>query len=517
MSLRLSKTVAVSVNADDLLPEDDGCDDYEKNSDGWINALLGIFTTHPSDWHLAVNERLETIDWDSKSATVAQPLGNVLTFTFYTVRLLQNSLIRPNLRKINKRTDNFDLSKSELLKQYEYLSRYTLERGQTAESLYYRVLGHLSRLFGVLIIFLLLTNSYVTYKYLMGDFRTYSFFYLKQSPHSKNITKSSLKQLGKDKDEQSLWSLLCYFCAGAKDRNKASSPDDDDDDHFYQLSKWTPSKFITTMFVSFSPTCMIFLLLTDVSFSTVFAVLFHQWALRFLIINRYSSRIEHESVIASATLAEWDAKFVKPKMSRKVQDVAIDATPYGDGIIKFFPALSTNRSHTFQTHSLSGDIITETFNPETQEFEDLDDDIPTHNVVKTLPHIDQYFFRGEPYGRQRSVAMNESPHQFFRNREQSPPRLSRVSPQAGFCGSLASSTSGMSTPLVRPERPTYLNPAYSKTTLSGREDYFTNELPRGKSKSPLRNPPYNSRSELRSPDWHRDRSSSLSSGQSAEH
>ncbi|AQZ12897.1 NUR1 (YDL089W) [Zygosaccharomyces parabailii] len=487
MSLRLSKNVSVSLNTGDLLPEDDGCDESGRWLNGWIGILHGIITTHPSDWHLALNERLETIDWDSKSTSVAQPLGNVLTFAFYTVRLLQINLIRPNLHRINKRTDNFDLSKSDILKKYDYLSRYTSERGQSVENIYYQFLGRLGKFFDVAIVLLLLANGFITYKYLLGSFKTYSLFYLKHRPRLEDITRSSLKTLGQPEEEQSLWSMLRIF-AGFKNKERERFGDEDDDNYFYKLSKWTSSKFITTLFVSFAPTCIVFLLLTDVSFSTAFAVVFHQWILRFIITNRYGNRIEHELVIASATLAEWEAKYVNPKMSKPVQDVAIDSTPYGDGMVKFFPALTSRRSHIFKTHSLSGEIVTETFNPKTQEFEDLQDDIGTHNVVRRFPHDNRLLYDG-PYDYQRSVPFNIPSRTFSSSREPSPSRLNltRESPKEGFCSSLVSSTSGMSTPVMRPDRAAYLNPGYAKPALSGRESYFTNDNPRKNSKNPLRN------------------------------
>ncbi|AQZ09218.1 NUR1 (YDL089W) [Zygosaccharomyces parabailii] len=515
MSLRLSKNVSVSVNTDDLLPEDDGCDESGRWLTGWIGILLGFITTHPSDWHLALNERLETIDWDSKSASVAQPLGNVLTFTFYTVRLLQINLIRPNLHRINKKTDNFDLSKSEILKKYDYLSRYTSERGQSVENLYYQFLGRLGKFFDVAIILLLLTNGFITYKYLLGSFKTYSLFYLKDRPHLEDITRSSLKTLGQAEEEQSLWSMLRIF-AGFRNKEHERFGDEDDDSYFYKLSKWTPSKFITTLFVSFAPTCIVFLLLTDVSFFTTFAVVCHQWILRFIIITRYGNRIEHELIIARATVAEWEAKFVNPKMSKMVQDVAVDSTPYGDAMVKFFPALTNRRSRIFKTHSLSGETVTETFNPKTQEFEDLKDDFVTHNVVRRFSHDNRLLYDG-PYDYQRSVPFNIPSRTFSSSREPSPSRLNltRESPKGGFCSSLVSSTSGMSTPVMRPDRAAYLNPGYAKPALSGRESYFTNDDPRKSSKNLLRNAQRSSTSTARSADLLNGHSSSKSSSKSS--
>ncbi|GAV51778.1 hypothetical protein ZYGR_0AF02490 [Zygosaccharomyces rouxii] len=485
MSLRISKDVSVSVNTADSLPEDDGFDGAEGDNRSWFSVILGLFNTHPSDWHIALNEAIETIDWDSKSVTLAQPLGNFFTFVFYVVRLLQINLIKPNLHRINEKTDHFDLLKSEMLKKYEYLYQFTQDQNQSVGNVYDRFLGRLGKLFDICIVLLIFTNGFIAYKFFFGDFKMYCLFYLRKGSHLKNVTKGSLQKLGQDDDDGSLWSSLRRFWNGEKGREENNNDkEDDDDDVYYKLFKWTPSQFITIFFVSFAPTAVAFLLFTEVSFLTVIAVIFHQWILHRLVVDCYGNRLVHESAIASANLAEVEAKFIKPRMSKKVQDVAIDCTPHGDGVTKFHPALTVNRSHIFQTHSLTGDLITETFNPLTKEFEDLKMQEATHNVVGAMPHIAEDLFHKDPYWHQRNTFMRDAVHRpYFNSREVSPTRFhpSRISPRPGQYSPLVSSTSGMSTPLMRPDRSPYLN---TRPSLGEREELFR----RGNSRSPVRQP-----------------------------
>lgn len=476
MSLRFSKDVTVSVNT----AEDGGTHRINGDKRGWFKVFLGLLRTHPSDWHIALNEAIETIDWDSKSITVAQPLGNFFTFAFYVVRLLQINLIKPNLHRINEKTDYFDLSKSELLKKYEYLPEFTQDRNQSVGNVYYRFLGRLGNLFDICIAFLIFINGFITYKFFWGNFKMYCLFHLKKGLRLKNVTKGSLQKLGQDNDDGSLWSFLRQFWNGDKDKDVNTA--DDDDDVYYKLLKWTPSQFITMFFVSFSPTAAVFLLFTEVSFLTVFAVIFHQIILHWLVVDRYCNRLSHESIIASANLAEFEAKFVKPRMSKKVQDVSIDCTPHGDGMVQFHPALTANKSHIFQTHSLTGDLITETFNPVTQEFEDLKLEKDTRNVIRSAPHMAGELFLGNPYLHQSNIFMRDMLHRpHYNSREVSPVRFhpSILSAQPAQYSSLAPSTSGMSTPLMKTDNSPYWN---KRSSLGEREELFR----RGNSKSPLR-------------------------------
>lgn len=490
MSFRVSKNYSVSIDGD-ILPDDEivNSDDQAKKP-GWLEMFLSLFTTSPSDWLIIVNEWLEVIDWDAKSHTIAQPFGNLLTFLFYVIRLLQDNMIKPSIHKINPKAGSFDFSKSTKLRKYDYLNQYANDsKRQSTNELYYIFIGRLSKIFDVAVVLFLLLNLISSYRFLWGYFRTYQFFYLEEKPNSKNVTKHNLTNLNhryvENASNGSFWSLLKYVFLDNEQKNKSNDDDCGDNEYFYQLKKWAPSKFTTSFFVSFSPTCIVFLLFTEVTFTSAFAVIIHQYIIYFLTVDRYENRIVDDSIVTRATLAEVDSKFTKPLLSKKVQDVMIDATPYGDGFVRFFPAVTSTKSFIFKTHSLTGDKIIEKYNTKTNEFEDIADNTNSHNVIVEPPQLNPYVLYRNPrdydhYGHVREGMQ----HPFYHSREGSP---NRMSTPPGFYSPVVSTASGMSTPYLRPERSTvYMNSVPTRQGLGHQNNFLVNDYPRKNSRSPLR-------------------------------
>ena len=166
---------------------------------------------------------------------------------------------------------------------------------------------------------------------------------------------------------------------------------ENDQDVYLQLRRWVPSEFITTLFVSFSPLCLVFLYLSVVSFITIVPVIFHQVFLHYLILNCYKYALRDNAIISEVTMDEYVTNYVTPKNSVKYQDVLVDSTPDGAGYVQFSPALSSIRSPIFKTHSLKGEVINERFDYNKNEFEDFDNGIneKTHNIIRT-PHLSRF-------------------------------------------------------------------------------------------------------------------------------
>ncbi|QLQ78046.1 hypothetical protein HG537_0A02930 [Torulaspora globosa] len=387
MSYRVSKDRYIPLNAS-IREEDELLDDNIDKEPSWIRRIALILITGPSDWHILLNEWIQTIDWDSRAESYAQPLGHGLTFMLYIIRLLQDNLIRPAGYKIASNQDAFDLSRSGKLKEYEYLNRYGVN-GQTSstDTFYASFLGGVSKLFNLLTIGILIVNLSLTYQFFWGHFRSYSLFNSKERPMSKHVTRRSLRNL---KDEYlenlyngSLWSMLKYMFRGSL----ATDEKTDDDEIYYSLEKWVPLKFTTHFFASFCPTGVFFLLLCDISFITAIPVVLHQIILHYLVIDRYEERLVDETAIQQAVMADYEAKVVKPCTNKRMQDVQVDATTYGQGYVQFWPAVSSTKSPIFKTHSVMGDTILEKFNSQTQEFEDVVGAGKSHNLIVEAPHL----------------------------------------------------------------------------------------------------------------------------------
>lgn len=457
--------------------------DTSKEKIGWLQDAFSVLTDSPSDWYMILNERVALIDWDNKATTWALPLGNSMTFMFYVIRLLQDNLIKPNRYKFTSKKDAFDLTRSEKLKEYGYLSRYASnleDHPRSAETLYFTLLSWLDRVFESSIVLMVIINLWLTYKFFWGTSKTYTLFNLKERPPSKNVTKHSLSGLNDEYYENiyngSLWSMLKSIFTKKIDEEGESGR------FYYALRKWVPSKFSTNLFISFCPSCLIFLLLTEVSFSTGFAVIIHQILLCFIVIDRFQGRLKDDSIINKAVMAEFEEKTVQPLTSKKFQDVQIDATPYGNGFVRFLPATSSSKSHIFRSHTLYGDVVTEKFNARTQEFEGLPENSNAHNVLVKPPQRQQFQLYNSPRDCQRCKSTTDAGlgccHQ---NGAISPTR--RMTP-SGCCSPFLSSASDMSPPYCAGRKsPICMS---SRQTPCQIHSSFMSDHKRKKSRSPLR-------------------------------
>ncbi|QHS72147.1 Nur1p [Saccharomyces paradoxus] len=360
----------------------------EMDSDGMINEayddseLIGEETeskyasikrwyqliTSPLDLQLVINEKLEMINWDAHAKSLAKPLGNFLTVLFFVTRLLQDNLIKPNYYKLNVKSGAFDLSKSNKLKEFDYLweiSSSFQDNNQfyAFQSWYFVTLRFMNNLFKFTIFILLSLNLYVSCKFMFGYLKTYNLFHLKKEFDSPNLTKHNLSDLSKEYYEdiykQSLWSMLKHFFRGS--HTDAPYIDQDEDEIFYQLKKWTPTNFMINLFVSFSPTAIVFLSFSDVTFTTAIAIIIHQYILDYVITKRFQRSVDDDLILSSAALQEYEDKHIIARTheygNTNTLSSAIGTRPKTPRI--------------FTTHSLRGEEIREVYNYKKKEFEAL--------------------------------------------------------------------------------------------------------------------------------------------------
>ncbi|KAK5778804.1 hypothetical protein RI543_003728 [Arxiozyma heterogenica] len=294
----------------------------------------------PSDLLLFYNEKVELVDWDRKARTLAQPLGHGLTILTFIVRFLQDNLIKPNYMNIYDTytvETLFDFTKSDTLRKYNLLPQVSIS-----------------------------TNSPDVLR------RPLKTLIDNENKFSPKITPLSMVKN----------CIIKIF--NRKYRAKNSTDSLSDKDYYYEIRKWVPTKFITNLFMTFSPISLIFICLSPVSFSTLFAILINQYLFQ-LILNKYQNRNKVDTILFSAVLDEYYMKRVKPVVSKKYQDVQIDATPNGSGFIKFYPFSVVRNNDIFKTHTLTGDLIRERYNKNINEFEEIKDNIRGHNVVTYKP------------------------------------------------------------------------------------------------------------------------------------
>ncbi|KOH00277.1 Nuclear rim protein 1 [Saccharomyces pastorianus] len=413
----------------EVYDDSDLIDEEGESRLAWIKRWYQLITS-PLDLQLVINEQLEMIDWDVHAKSLAKPLGNFLTVCFFVMRLLQDNLIKPNYYKLNVKSDAFDLSKSNKLKEFDYLTEISSNfqndnQFDAFQSWYFVTLRFLDNLFKISIFALLSLNFYLTFKFIFGYFKTYNLFHLKNELSSPNLTKHSLSDLRKEYYEdiykQSLWSMLKHFFRGSRDDTPYI--DQDEDEIFYQLKKWTPTKFITNFIVSFSPTAIVFLSFSEVSFTTAISLILHQYVLNFVIIKRFQASLEDGLILSSAALQEYEDKHIMTRVNRQA---SLCTRSNGGGTGRF--GSGSKAPKVFTTHSLNGEEIREVYNYKKKEFEVLPSE--SENISEPFKTSRQYF-DDEPQNFGSSTDPGEvqfSPHlsPYFREKisKNNPVRLS---------------------------------------------------------------------------------------------
>lgn len=406
----------IDQNSNDELTEEVNEDAFiDLDNMNWFKWIYHIVTMPPSDLALFYNEKLELIDWDKKATTFAQPLGHFLTLITFIMRFLQDNLIKPNYMNIydDYRFETmFDFTKSDTLRKYNLLPQETdsmvnsdniseadnkfyikMKNYKPNSNWYHTTLKFLDYLFYSLLLCVLIINVIVTYRFLFGYYRYYSLFYPLRVPYdTPDVSRKLLETLSEEDDEalarSSLFTMVKHFFLKNKTedtRNDSYAKKLSDKDYYFELKKWIPSKFMTNLFITFSPMCLTFLFLSNISFYTIFAVFSHQLLFQ-MILNKYHNRIVDENVLFNATSEEYYIKVVKPLCAKKYQDVMVDSTPRGHGFVEFYPSSSSRNNKIFTSHSLTGDTLREKYNKNREEFEEIEDKKVGHNVIVREPN-----------------------------------------------------------------------------------------------------------------------------------
>lgn len=323
-------------------------------------------------------------------------IGNTLTTIFYILRLAQDTLLAGVSRKLIRDYELFDLSKSETLLSDPAFSSYhdvlfNKHHSTANASSYNKRVRKVTSTVYWSTYFLLLLSCYTCYR-LFNTYKVYRIYYLKDLNLDKH---PSLKKIEPDYevDEKLLKTslkskLLSRFIRLLQLQDEVETELPKVTEH-YTLNKWDPSKLIISLSISFSPTIIICLMYTNVTFLTVIPIIIHQGIFYFMIWNRYEERFKDDALLMRENYLQYDTKYVKPLKQIMYQDVMTDTATISDGgFTKFFPV---SKSALFKHHEMSGDVIIERYNKKSREFENVTDIIKPHhhinNTVKILPPI----------------------------------------------------------------------------------------------------------------------------------
>ena len=406
MFLRMStnKTTDDDNNHDESYTE--GQD--EPTNRGWFRTLLWFCTLSPSDMLMLLQEAGETIDFDSPRAQRAlELLGIVATVVFGILRVVQDNVIRPrSYRAEHGYADAFDFNRSKTLREYDYLlkrvtrghprisnskSAALLAEGQPTR---FNLFDTLTLLVNLTVGFMLLANLYLTYKFLFKQFRVYSLFNITAHKQSPNLSRHMLKGSNgglydpayNGKSSSSFLSKIKRFMFKGSQVSSAKQTNETDRSQrfYYQLRKWTPSRAVTHLFVTFSPINIAILSFMEVSLASVSAIIIVTYLLN-LIIKRYEVKLTDESIIYAAVNDEVRQKYLRPKLDAETQDVMVDATTHPNrGFVKFIPHTSKGLP-IFRTHALTGEVVTERYNQKNASFEKVNRGLSTGNTIVESP------------------------------------------------------------------------------------------------------------------------------------
>lgn len=374
--------------------KEDAYDDYSDNDSeismdkmSWFRWMLYLTTLNWEDVLMIFTEKIELIDWDHIALEFAEPVGHILTVLFFLIRYFQDNVIKPNYSRMYSKGIEiiFDFKKSNTLKKYGLLEQIDSIKSQSLlpqdRTLYYKLLRIADTIVNFINIILVILNIYICYKFFFGYFKSYSLFYvndisnktnhvekklLSSLKHDFNQTLDELEQNEKQRKENGVFKRLYRFIF--KNDKKKKPEVITGKDYYFELTKWAPTKFITHIFMSFSPLILVILFFSTATIYTLVAISLNQLIFH-LLIKSYNLRIVDDSILSSATMDEYQMKAIKPRWTRKYQDISVDATHVNNPMINF--STSVINDGIFETHSLNGTLIRERYSFDKERFEKI--------------------------------------------------------------------------------------------------------------------------------------------------
>ncbi|GMM34281.1 Nur1 protein [Saccharomycopsis crataegensis] len=314
--------------------------------------------SYPFDLYLSVNESLSVIDWDWYGENYTVPLGlliNILCHITFTYPMNHSYINKLNFSEESYlESDLFDASKVNSIS-----SGGSNMLGNTYDIRHhsYRV-SYLAWLFGTFDLILMIISVVNCYILFWKSFKTYSLL-IRGDDYCPN-TPSAFKEHLNYEAIQENDSLLRSFAKWVLGNDKLEG-EKEKEEFVWKLNVWEPSKFQLMIFCGLSP-IHIFTFYSNTFVSGQFMnsvmkliqPMLITTILNYLVFHKFLILLKDRQIILSEALNEYDQKFIKPRLSKRVVDVAVDATKgpyfqdYGHGgSVQVFP--SRLKSHQFQT------------------------------------------------------------------------------------------------------------------------------------------------------------------------
>lgn len=318
----------------------------------------------PLDFLLWANEARLSIDWDDYTHLVAVPGGLGLSSLYVVLVKILNYYSQSSERRENKlfQTD---------FNTYERIKHRAI-RGETGTlpPLAGRNLSESVWLYGLrLFTFAVFVGSVLNFLdvYVLS-YRKYSLMNASAPPKSPLVIHHYLSS-----STETVFSFLerianLAFGDTAEEYDDESFYDEETLDeinlgekNIYQLNVWDPSKFLLLFFATFSPlTLSVVYIMSDSLWWKLIVLVVLISSLQYYICHKFFVLLHDKQILYQEMFAEYNDKFVKPKMLVLKKDVVIDAT-YGPTVPTKYIVNQNTRAHipttklkVFITHDING-------------------------------------------------------------------------------------------------------------------------------------------------------------------
>lgn len=297
------------------------------------SPVLAWLTSAPLDLWLEIEELRLSIEWDSYAHTIAIPLGTILIAVSSICKRIGDyySALNRNSKNVLFDTDYYtvEMIKASMAKRKLAPTTYQLSRNQASATIW-ALSSFRTLIFAFSLIF---TYNIVTCS------RTYTFMYRDSAPNSPLVTRRVTSKL--------MWLPWANRLLAAFQPTQHNE--------YWQLLLWTPDLFSIYMWSVFNP---VNLFITSLSISTlnVFALVAGILVSFYTIFRMFLALIRDKQVIYQETSAEYDLKFVRPKLNISKKDVVVDATegPYMSTVLMDDEPYTFQKSKVFTTHDIKG-------------------------------------------------------------------------------------------------------------------------------------------------------------------
>ncbi|ODQ81327.1 hypothetical protein BABINDRAFT_123066 [Babjeviella inositovora NRRL Y-12698] len=308
--------------------------------------LLSKIQAYPFDLWLWLHETRLAIDWDAQAQFVGLPLGLVMKIVYLLLLTIDSRAVRGN----DVFASNVSYRHLRSVHSPSLISRFQATALAVTQAVC------------VLLVAFNLLNTYLC----LSKTRIYTFM----SSVNSNITvaqrpngahKINLDAYADDEDtpsDESVFGAVWRWLLSHLSPKQMEPELVDTDSETWQLCVWDPLKFQLCLLSMFSPVDLVYLASAPTGLKSTLVLLLINFALYYVVVECFLVLLKDRELIYKETFAEYDSKYVRPKLSIAKRDVSVDATggPYVRPRVQHYETYST-KERVFYTHDQKGKLV----------------------------------------------------------------------------------------------------------------------------------------------------------------